>query len=288
MLRIAIVFAACGIAAESAFAADVFDLHTSEWLQKGIDKQKPRKSLSLADAGKLKTLSSDFSSYCVVMTTDEGNVAKALITWGKRRGPDKTIPVLLIERFVCYRADRGDTAAASGENVMLFAGFTFNFDIGQVVPDGQGGDARFTDKSLLEPIGKARLYGLDGSQLPAKKPGAALDPDDHDGVLARDFSGAWKVDVDGRWKGELRLTVTNAGRARGKYTSAESKSTYDVTGRRASLKHNLKLTILLDNAEQRIDAFLHTNDKSTMSGTATLADRKFGFHATRIVPKKTK
>lgn len=282
MSRFQLVMAVCLMTPAPAAAADAFDLHTSQWLRKGVAKQKPLTSLSVADAGNLKALSSDLSGHCVVVVTDEGNIAKALVAWGFRRGPDKTTPVLLIERFVTYRADRGDTAAAAGKNVMLFAGFAFNFDIGQVVPAGQGGDVRFTEKRLLEPLEKAKLYGLDGSQLPPKKVGEAPDPNDHDGVLPRDFAGAWKVNVDGRWKGEMRLKVTNAGRATGTYTSADSKSTYRVKGRLAALRHNMKLSIYLDNAVQSVDAFLFTADKSALAGTATLAGRNFGFHATRV------
>jgi hypothetical protein len=64
-----------------------------------------------------------------------------------------------------------------------------------------------------------------------------------------------------------------------------------VTGRIAALSHNIKLRFLLNNATQTVDAFLHTETKAAMSGTATLAGRKFGFHAVRSKkskPKKTR
>ncbi|MCH8829039.1 MAG: hypothetical protein IID45_05625 [Planctomycetes bacterium] len=274
----------CGLChgmAGGLFAADVFDLHLSKTLRKGIANQKPLKSLSLDQAGRLRALSGDISSHCIVVKTNSGNLTKALVGWGFRRGEGKLIPVLLIERFVTYRGDGSNVAVAAGKDVMLFSGFNFNLDIGQVVPEGQGGDIKMTAKSLLEPIGKSELYGLNGSQLPPTKKGSALSPRDHDGVLPRDFSGTWDVDVDGRWKGELLLTVQRASRIRGRYTSADSKSTYPVSGRIAALPHNVKLTIKFDNTVQTIDAFLLSGDKSRLYGTATLAGRKFGFRAIR-------
>ncbi|GAB4151556.1 MAG: hypothetical protein Tsb009_27000 [Planctomycetaceae bacterium] len=265
-------------------ADDVFELHTSRWLRKGIEKQKPLSQISLKEAGRLKSLSPDLSSHCLVIKTNDGNLTKALVAWGFRRGPEKLIPVLLIERYVTYRGENGNVSVATGKDVMLFAGFAFNFDIGQVVPEGQGGDVRFTEKSVIEPIGKAQLFGINGSQLPAPKKGATGNPLDHDGVLPRDFAGIWNISVDGRWEGTMRLTVERNGRVTGTYTSKNSKSTYKVTGRVAALPHNLKLRIMLDNTTQTVDAFLYTESKSKMTGTATLAGRKFGFHATR--PKK--
>ena len=87
----------------STFAADAFDRHTSKWLQKGIDKQQPRKSLSLEQAGMLKTLDAGISNPCIVVKTNDGNVTKALLAWGYRRGKGKKlIPVLLIERYVTF------------------------------------------------------------------------------------------------------------------------------------------------------------------------------------------
>jgi len=43
-----------------------------------------------------------------------------------------------------------------------------------------------------------------------------------------------------------------------------------------------QMQIALDNATQSFDAYLWTKDKSALSGTATLADRAFGFPAARV------
>lgn len=266
-------------------AADVFDRHTADVLHLAATKGKPLSQLSLDAAGMLKTLSPRLSSPCIVVKTNDGNWVKALVGWGFRKGPDKPVPVLLIERYVTYRSDRANSTTANGKDVMLFAGFSFDFDIGQVVPAEFGGDVQLDEKGLLKPLGKAEIYGLDGSQLPPADEEAA-DPSDHEGVLPRDFSGTWQLNVDGRWKGELELLLDDAGKATGTYRSDDSKSSYEVSGRISGAPHRLRLQLHLDNATQTFDAYLWTSDKSAMAGTTTLAERTFGFHAARAKVKK--
>ncbi len=263
-------------------AADAFDRHTSEYLQQVAAQAKPLPRLTMDAAANLKTLAPKIGSPCIVVRTNEGNWTKALLGWGFRKGPDKPIPVLVIERFVTYRSDRTNSTTASGKDIMVFAGFSFDFDIGQVVPAEYGGDIRLDEAGVLLPLPKAELFGMDGSQLPPSEM-EALDPNDHDGVLPRDFSGTWKVNVDGRWKGELELLMDDAGKATGTYRSDESKSSYEVTGRVSGAPHRLRLQVQLDNATQTFDAYLWTTDKSAMAGTANLAERTFGFKAARIV-----
>ncbi|MDA1013934.1 MAG: hypothetical protein O3A00_05705 [Planctomycetota bacterium] len=270
-------------------AADIFDLHTTYWLQQVAKDNKPVTSLAMEQAVRLKGLDPTQSSPCLAIKTNDGNWTKALVGFGFRRGPDdKPFPVLLIERYVTYRADRDGATSANGQDVILFAGFSFNFDIGQVVPEGQGGDIRFTAKSEIQAVDNAQLYGMNGSQLPAPEVGSKPDPRNRAGVLATDFAGTWKINADGRWQGELRLNVENNGRSHGTYTSDESKSRYDVTGRMSGSPHHMKLQLHLDNATQTFDAFLWTKDKSAMAGTTVLAERTFGFFATRVIEGKTR
>lgn len=268
------------VATIPAVAADIFDRHTCDVLQTVAAKSKPLAELSLDGAGKLKTLSSKIDSPCVVVKTDEGNWVKALVSWGFRKGPDKPIPVLVIERFVTYRFDRTNVTTAAGSNVMLFAGFSFDFDIGQVVPAQYGGDIRLDEAGLLKPHEKVEIFGVSGSQLEDEEP-EQNDPNDHEGVLPRDFSGQWQVNVDGRWKGEWDLIIDDVGKCTGTYRSDESKSSYEVTGRISGAPHRLRLQLHLDNATQVFDAYLWTKDKAAMAGTTTLAERTFGFYALR-------
>src|SRR5262249_23874806 len=155
-------------------------------------------------------------SPCIAVKTDEANYAKAIIGWGLRKGGEKPTPVLLIERFVTYRGDRPDLTSAVGKDGMLFPVFGFNFVIGQVVPAGQGADIELTTDQLVKPLGEAVLVPLDGSLLPAGDK-SKYDPLAQEAVTPRDFAGPWKVDSDGRWKGEWELAVTDQNKISGTF-----------------------------------------------------------------------
>ena len=68
----------------------------------------------------------------------------------------------------------------------------------------------------------------------------------------------------------------------GRFISDETQSVYEISGRIAARPHNAKLNIALVNAEQTVDAYLWTKDKSAMAGTITMAERKLGFYATPV------
>ncbi len=263
-------------------AADVFDRHAQPELRQALDAFPPVDQMTLADVGKIKPLSATLSSPCVVVKTNNGNYAKALVGWGLRKGAAKPTPVVVLERFVTYRIDRPDLTTAAGKDVMLFPGFGFSFDIGQVVPVDQGADVEFTAEGALKPVGDAVLVPLKASLLPAADAAARHDPAAHEGVVPQDFAGTWKVDIDGRWKGEWELTVDDVDRVSGTFISDELQNRYEMLGQLGPAPHELKLTISLANAQMMVDAFLWTKDKSSMAGTVTLIGRKFGFVAQRV------
>lgn len=268
----------------AAFSADVFERHAAPLVKKLADEGTATKELAMADAAKLKPLSANIGSPCLILKTDGGNYTKALVSWGlkKGKGTDKPTQLLLIERYVSYRSERLDLTSAIGKDVMLFPGFGFDFDIGQVVPAGQGADIEFTAEAALVCATEAKLVVLNGSQLPPAEKTAKHDPSDHEGVVARDFTGTWKMNADGRWLGELDLKVNEAGRATGSFTSDESKNAYELSGQTGSTPHNLKLEVFLANTQLSVDGYLWTKDKSQMAGTVTMTGRKFGFVASRV------
>jgi hypothetical protein len=276
----AVVF--CGSLAASA--ADVFERHDAKLVKRLAEEGEGVKQLAMKDAAKLKSLAPNINSPCLIVRTDEGGFSKLLAAWGlkkKQKEGEKPTPVLLIERYVTYRGDRLDLTSATGRDIMLFPGFGFDLDIGQVVPEDQGADIILSLEGDLVVADKARLVALNGSQLPAAEKSAKHDPNDHDGVLPQDFSGTWKLNADGRWLGEMELKVNDGGRATGSFTSDDSKNAYDITGQTGSTPHNLKLEVFLANTQLSIDGYLWTKDKSMMAGTVTMTGRKFGFVATR-------
>jgi hypothetical protein len=265
----------------SSIQADVFDRHTSDYLRKVADDSDGLTEISLTDLHKLQPLSKTETTPVAVFKTSEGNWTKAAVTWAFRRTDDGLLPILTIERFVTYRNDFSDVAKAAGDNIMLFEGFAYDFDIGQVVPAEQGGDIKFTGNKSIETLNGTKLWGLDGSQLPDEKDGEAPDPTDHAGVLPTDFGGIWKVSIDGRWSGTMRLKIDKGRMLAGTFISDDTKSTYEVFGRVASPPQHARLTIQLENAQQDVECYLWTTDKSAMAGTSSLAGQTFGFYATR-------
>ena len=274
--------------ATSTVHADVFDDHTAYWLRRAIAETKPLDSLAMSDSPSLKAIGRGIGSPCIVVHTDDDNWTKALVTWGFRKGTDgNRIPVVLIERFVNYRGDRQTLTTAAGKDVMLFPGFGFNFDIGQVVPAGQGEDILCVGDGVLKPAAKSKMFALNGPATPEPDPNERPDPTSHTGVIPTDFAGSWKVRIDGRWEGVWELDVEER-RIFGRFISDETKSVYEISGKIAALPHNAKLNIELANASQTIDAFLWTKDKSAMAGFMVMANRKLGFYATRIKPETSK
>ena len=284
MLRLLTVCVVVFGLSATSFSADVFDRHAASLVKKLANEGTATKELVMADAAKLKPLAANIGSPCLILKTDGGNYTKALVSWGlkKGKGTDKPTPLLLIERFVSYRGERLDLTSAIGKDVMLFPGFGFDFDIGQVVPIGQGADIEFTAEAVLACAADAKLVVMNGSQLPPAEKSAKHDPNDHEGVVAQDFTGTWKLNADGRWLGELDLKVNEGGRATGSFTSDESKNAYELSGQTGSTPHNLKLEVFLANTQLSVDGYLWTKDKSQMAGTVTMTGRKFGFVATRV------
>jgi hypothetical protein len=263
-------------------AADVFDQHTLTELKQATREATPLTEVSASVAAKWKSLSPKISSPCLIVQTNDGHWSKALLTWGQRKvkGREQPQEVLVLERFVTYRGDREGLTTAAGKEVMVFAGHSFSFDIGQVVPAGAGADIEFTDSGILKPVGEAKLFALNGSQLPPGDP-AKPNPNDHEGVLPRDFAGTWKVSIDGRWTGTWDMTVDEQRSVIGKFVSDDTQNRYELYGKVANVPHQARLEIDLANTNLAIEAFLFTNDKSKMSGTVLIANRKVGFVATR-------
>jgi hypothetical protein len=282
MRKALVVMVLCSLNASNAFALDTFDRHTSFWVKQAAKKGAVVKELSSADAAKLAMLEARISSPCVVVQTDQGNWTKALVSWGFRKVKDKAVALLVIERYVTYDRDRGDVAVARGENVMLFSGFEFDFDIGQVVPKDAGGDVAFSDTRRLMALGGAKLFGVNGSLLPPPTPDK-YDPNDHPDVRPRDFNGTWRVNADGRWTGTIQITFDDEGNVGGQYTSDATKSTFPIKGRMTTteVRHRLRFEIEFAAAQQQFDLYLWTTDKSAMAGTTTLIDRTFGAYALR-------
>lgn len=266
-----------GLVAGPVLGADLFDKHDFSLVKQAASDLPSVPRISMQDASKLKPLSATISTPCLIVKTSEGNFAKMLVSWGFRKNGEDRLPVLLIERFVTYRGDRPEMTAATGKDILLFAGFEFDFDIGQVVPPKAGGDISFSAESVLEAVPPSILFALSKSLVPAEGKPVTAEP----GTAAQGFAGDWIVNADDRWNGEWSLKVDGEGRIVGKFVSSESQNTYDITGNLSGLPHQARLEIFLANTQISVEAYLWTNTQNDMAGVVTVAGRKFGFFARR-------
>ena len=221
----------------------------------------------------------------VVIKTGESQWTKAAMTWAFRKTEAGLIPILTIERFVTYRDDLSNVSAASDDNIMLFAGFAYDFDIGQVVPVDQGGDLAFTvdDKQKsIQLLGEAKLWGVNGSQLPETDEGETLSPTDHAGVLPTDFFRS--LENFYRWPLGWSHATENPKWTHLDRHPSPPKKPKAHTKSRDELPHHRNMPNSPFNSitpNKTWKPICGQKTKSAMAGISSLAGQTFGFYATR-------
>ena len=268
-----------------AAPADVFDRHDGFWLRRAAQQSKPVPAVTEAASRQWKRLPGT-EGPTLVVKTDQGNWAKLELDWGYRRGPKGLLRVLMLVRFQTYRAGQDQQVVARGRQRMLFPGFEFDLDLGQVVPSGLGGDLRLSASGQLQPAGGAQLFPWQRSWLPETS-GQEYDPLDHPEVRVRDFQGTWLLDADGRRRGRLQLSVDQRGSVLGRFVSQQTGTAFEAIGKvQAATPHRLRLLIKFANSEQTFDLYLWTAGKRIMAGTTQLQGQRYGVVARRLVPDR--
>jgi hypothetical protein len=221
----------------------------------------------------------------VVIKTNEGRYCKLLIQDARQNiSSTESVPILLIDRYITYKEGEEQAVQARGQNIRLFDGFQFNFDIGQVVPANVGGDLRFVaakDKTYAEPVGKAKLY-LVTKPLPEATPKKATRPEVGASFESRFFNGIYKLYDDGRRSGTLHLKVEKKNNVSGKYYSAKDGRKYEVVGKIGSPAHTIEFTIIYPRTRQEFHGWMFTGDGKAIAGFTRLQDRDMGFYALRV------
>src|SRR5262249_30994482 len=198
------------------------------------------------------------------------------------------VSMLLIERFVTFKAGTEKAVQASGQNIFLFDGFQFSLDLGQVVPASLTPDLRFVanekdDKSDIYRgrVGKARLSLLTrplGEAAPKKTAkfviGETFEP--------KYFTGKFKLYDDGRRSGVLQLDVDEDGDVSGHYFSDKDGERYKVTGKVLMPKHSIQFTVKFPRTEQVFRGWLFTGTGLALTGWSKMKDREAGFYAIRV------
>jgi len=231
-------------------------------------------------------------SALLIVRTDQDNLAKVLVDPAFRQVPPpaeqagaEPVPILILERFTTFEAGTGSASdrCAQGRSVFLFSGFDYDLDVGQVVPEGQGGDLRFqtggATKHRLEMVPPAELLTLD--QRPEVLEDKADAPSTGLGVKPDDYAGRYQLFADGTLTGTLVLEVENR-EVSGQFRSEASGTSYPVTGSIASETNpGITWTIQYPQIKQEYKGRLFSKGKSAIAGSVVMDQRQGAFFAIR-------
>lgn len=288
MRRCLFLLAACTLAAvPSSLRADAFDNYTNPLLLKvptaaGVKEVKQLTPVLIADNDRVLP---GVPAAFVVVRTNDNRFAKLIVQSARQKvDADKSLPILMIERFATYKEGEERTVQASGHNVYLFPGFRFHLDIGQVVPEELGGDLRFVNdggKPYLEPVGKAKLYLLT-KPLPEAAPKKSAKLVVGETFEPRYFNGTFKLHDDGRRSGTLTLKVGEGNEVAGSYYSDKDGQKYDVKGKVLTPNYAIQFTVKFPRTEQVFQGFMFTADGKALAGISRMQEREAGFYALRV------
>lgn len=251
-----------------------------------FESETARPFLTAAAVVALPRLLRDADGGLVLVKTDQGSLAKLIVSFGLRKSPGATegpLPVVVIERFETFEPGKAGGRTAKGGGVLLFNGFTVDLDGGCVVPAGQGGDLVFLTGGEKGP----RLEALAGStafapeKLPPVEQGGA-GPSTGKGIVPGDFLGRYRLVLDGKWAGTMDLAEVQGRDVVGRFRSEPNGSSYPISGRIDPGSPNaLAFTLRFPRSELQFQGRLWSEGKSGLSGTYTSLDKTFGFVAVR-------
>ena len=197
---------------------------------------------------------------------------------------ERLVPVLILERFETIDAGDRRSFKARGKNVILFDGFHYDLDAGQVVPDGLGGDIVFLanapDGPRLAASSDSHLYTLvKPAPAPLAIPGK---PSTGRAVLPGDFAGRYNLIANGQWSGTLVLAIDPAGTVTGHFRSDRNGSAYPVSGKvAAEIPQKIDFSVQFPRARQTYTGLLWSEGKNAIAGSVSMLDHPYSFIAVR-------
>ena len=288
LIRTSVLIAALIGFLPSAVRADPFDNYTNTILSKIGESKSVEKITKLTPALMVEHSRAlpGITAAFIVVKTNESRYAKLLVLPAQQKVSDKErLPIVQIDRYVTFREGEERTVHASGKNVRLFAGFRFNLDIGQVVPESVAADLRVVVEkgvTYLEPVGKAEMYVVTKhwpEANPAKPEKLVVGAKFEN----RYFNGSYQMYDDGRRSGKLEVKVLENGNIVGWYYSDKDGAKYEVSGAIANNpQHKVEFDIVYPRVSQSFVGYLFTGDGSTISGFSKLQGLETGFYAKRI------
>ncbi len=270
--------------------ADQFDRYNNPLLGKlaesaCVQEIKQLTPQLLAEHSKL----TDSGGAILVVKTNGGSNAKLVVQEARQRAGEATVPMLLIERFVCFKPEQDQAKQAAGQAVHLYGGFQFSLDLGQVVPAEVGGDLRFVAQGTwgyVEPVAKAKLYLVTKHLFEVTTPGSVSSKTVIPGAFETQyFNGTYRLHDNGRRTAKLKLKVEADASVSGEYISEETGRSYDVYGKILNPKHQIQFFVKFPQTEQSFQGFLFTQDAQAICGSSRMLDREFGFYALRTAEK---
>lgn len=264
-----------------------------------------RERLSLVDLAAMPNVLEGIRSPVLVVRTDLGNPSRVLISPGFRPAPPadgaapdappELEPILVLERFATFEAGGGSAPdrLAEGRDVILFDGFAFDLDSGQVVPEGQGGDLRFVvdgrgeGGQRLEAIGGASIATLSNPpEFPETAPGT---PSPGRSILPDDYAGRYRLFADGSLSGTLDLDIDGRS-VSGRFRSDQTGSSYEVRGEVGDGPAPLvRFSVHFPRTTQEYEGRLFSEGKGAIAGSLIMGDRTRPFFALRdggrVVPE---
>lgn len=269
--------------------ANDFDLLEGRTLSglPGSDKTEARERLSIADLGALPNVLGTSGAVPLIVVTSEGNPSKLLLAPAFRKAPgsdpdEMPDPVFILERFATFEGPAARDRIAQGREVLLFDGFSFDLDSGQVVPEGHGGDLRFLvdeDGPRLESTNQAKLFTI--SQPPEFVGPGTGQPSPGRNILPGDFEGRYRLYADGSLSGTLAIEVQER-IISGQFRSAQSGTSYRVAGEVENERpRRVRFTIEFPRTRQFYEGFLFAEGKGAIAGTMLMQESEVGFFALR-------
>src|SRR5437763_16781480 len=136
MFRSAVLTPAVLLLAPAALRADAFDQYTNPDLAKAVESGAVTevKELTPKQLAENSQVLPGASATFVIVVTNEGRHAKLLVQTARQKFGDRQVPIVLIERYVTFRAGTDRAFVAEGKNIHLYDGFHFRPDLRQVVP----------------------------------------------------------------------------------------------------------------------------------------------------------
>jgi hypothetical protein len=269
-------------------AADSFDYYLNRLLERlpkepGVDRVKTLTPLDLSDHDQVLP---GVKGALVVVKSNEGRMAKLLVEAARQKvSKEKSLPILILHRYVTYRDGEDKTVVAHGRDVRLFAGFRFNLDIGQVVPEDYPADVRFVadgENVHLEPVGSAEMYLVTKHHPDAKPSKSDKVVVTGDKFEPRYINGTYKIYDDGRRSGTLTLKLRdNNKHLLGHYYSDKDGAKYDVEGNIGAQPHLVQFRIIFPRTQQEYFGYVFTGDARVIAGFSRLQERETGFYAVR-------